>query len=591
MICCAFAIQTIAQSGSFKTEDLDIKLVTDFTWVFDDHDSGASGDMSIWKPKAPAGYHILGYTAINRRGGQPNAIAIAVKGLTAGAIKHPTGYRWVWNNSGSGSSHDGSTVYEPIPPAGYVALGSVIARSYGKPALTEVVCVRKDLVVGASIGNQIWSDRNSGGDHDGSAWMITPPQQSKHSKVAYITSGSFAFVKSHGKPGSSNVGHALKVELPTEKRLIIQQKPRLNSTYKPRQTTTMPVLSSISYLPCLSVFDPYYKGRIKQQIRVTPVYTIERYDFYKMRKHSSTDNPKGSKMNVSFSYGMEETQEKSIEKTFETSTTVEGGVEMGAYSASVSVTVSFAVSHSESYAISRSSETVFSDEVEFEKGAAALWSLSHKYVLKDGTGRTVKTWILDTDDTHITVYPNSASDKAGYYFEEKFSDNARKWTVGDFPTYRTSMSNGKYYMEYKNGDSYVYATQSVTIDTNKDFIISTKMNHVSGITNNGYGLIFGRDGNNNYQTFQVSADGHFRVLRLRNNQWQTIQKWTKSKHILTGNNTNILQIEKRGDVVNFYVNGYFVHKTNFEAFAGHYLGFGVHRKQKVGISELTVMYL
>jgi ribosomal protein L21E len=131
----------------------------------------------------------------------------------------------------------------------------------------------------------------------------------------------------------------------------------------------------------------------------------------------------------------------------------------------------------------------------------------------------------------------------------------------------------------------------VVIDTNKDFIISTKMNHVSGITNHGYGLVFGRDATGNFQYFQISADGHFQVGGLKNKQWRTVKNWTKSKHILTGNNTNTLQMEKRGDIVNFYINGYFVHKMNFQTFAGNYLGFIVNRKQKVGVSNLTVMYL
>jgi len=584
--------QANGQSSIITTDDLDIKLITEFEWVFDDHNSGASGDISIWKPKAPAGYHILGYTAINRRGGQPQTIAIAVKGLTKGALAYPTDYKWIWNNSGSGSSHDGATVYEPIPPTGYVAMGSVIARSYGKPSLEEVVCIRRDLVVGASINSRIWSDAGSGGELDGSAWTIVPPKQSKHSKVSYITSGSFAFVASHGKPSFSNAAHALKVELPTEKRLIVQQKPRLTSIHKPSQKTTMPVLSSVSYLPCISVFDPYYKGRIKQQIKNTPIYTLERYDFYKMRKHSSTDNPKGSTMNVSFSYGMETSNEKSIETTFETSATAEGGVEMGAYSASVSVTVSFAVSHSESHTITRSSETVYSDEVGVPgNGAAALWSLSHKYILKDKTGRQVKVWVLDTEDTHLTVYPNSSTGKPGNYFEEKFNDNSKNWAIGDFPTYATSISNGKFFMEFKNNTSYIYPALSVPLDTRKDFIISTKMNHVNGITNHGYGFSFGRDAKNNYHSFQISADGHFQVSRMRNNEWQNIQKWTKSKHIITGDNTNILQMEKRGDTMNFYINGYFVHKMSFEAFAGDYLGFIINHKQKVSVNELTVMYL
>jgi hypothetical protein len=590
IILCLFAFQMNGQGSSILTKDLEIKMVTDFDWVFDDHDSGAHGDISIWKPKVPSGYYILGYQAINRRGGKPNAVAIVVKGLTKGAIAYPTGYKWIWNNSGSGSSHDGATVYEPIPPKGYVALGSVIARSYGKPALEEVVCIRKDLVVAASIGRSIWTDAGSGGDADGSAWMITSPNMAKDSKISYLTSGSFVFVKSHGKPGSSAVANAIRLEMPTDKKLVADPKPRLTGMSRPSMETE-PILASISYLPCISVQDPAYKGRRAEQIKRTPIYTLERYDYYKLQDFNTNGDIKDGEMGFEYSYGMEQTQEKSMQTTFESSITAEAGVESGIYSASVSVTMSFAVSHSETHSTTKSESTTFTRNYRVPKqGAGALFSLSHKYILKNADGNPIKTWNMDTKYSHFAAYPIGKAATENN-FVENFSNNTNSWQMFNNSDYATSMTNGRINMDYKKKVGLIYTAAAKPIDTDRDFVISTKIQHKGGINDNGYGFMFGRDAGTNFQSFEITANGNYRILELKNNVWLHPQPWTYCKHLKTGNVMNTLQIEKRGNKVNFYINEYFVKEMSFKQFAGNNLGFIVHSKQSISMDELTITYL
>ena len=82
----------------------------------------------------------------------------------------------------------------------------VAAGSYSKPALTDVVCVRSDLVAGANVGGQIWNDAGSGGDMDVSLWQIASP-----SPVYILTSNSFSVHPAYGRPESSAVSYGIKL--------------------------------------------------------------------------------------------------------------------------------------------------------------------------------------------------------------------------------------------------------------------------------------------------------------------------------------------------------------------------------------------
>ena len=397
----SFMVAGVSAQYTIKTKDLEIKMVADYDWIYNDSGTGADRNLSIWRPKTTSGFYRLGYYAHGSHG-KPQAVSLLVKGRTNGALSHPKDYQWIYNDSGTGGDHD-VTVWMPIAPPGYKALG-MIASNGAKPALTEVVCVREDLVIGTSVGKFIWNDGGSGGDHDGSVWYINPPSI-QDEKKAYMTSGSFIFNRAHGKPSVSDVAYGLEVKMLTEEMTSKPQKPRLTSTNEPPKVTS-PVLISTSKLPCISVNDPSYVGRVQQQINETPIYTLERYAYYKRHGFSHNTDTEDGTMEAEFEVGMEHSREKSMEKTFETSTTLEAGVESGIYSASVSVTMSYAVSHSESVSTTRSKSKSFGNEYRVPaQGAAALYTLSYKFVLKNGRGRQVNAWEMDSDNsTYFVTY-------------------------------------------------------------------------------------------------------------------------------------------------------------------------------------------
>ena len=402
-ICC-FSFGTVnAQGRTIKTDELEILLTADYVNVYSDFGTGANVDMSIWKPKPVNGFHALGHIAQSGYG-VPQSVTIMVRDISnRGALRHPVDYKWFYNDAGTGGDQDCS-MWIPIPPAGYTVLGSVAIRSYGKPSVNEVMCVRNDLTTIASVGKQIWNDAGSGGDVDLTLWRINPPSFPKDSKFAYLTSGSFVGHNSHAALRVSNAANAIRIKMPTTDRSVKPQRPQLTSMNKPEEKTQL-ILSSISYLPCISVNDPGYKNNAKGQVQATPVYTLERYDYYKLQDFNTSSSPNEGQMSFEIRTGMETTRETSMEKTFETSVTTEAGVEAGIYSASISVTMSYALSHSESISKSETKENASTKTFPVPaKGAGALYTLSHEYRLKRANGEVIDSWILNRSYSHFTDY-------------------------------------------------------------------------------------------------------------------------------------------------------------------------------------------
>ena len=70
------------------------------------------------------------------------------------------------------------SVWMPIPDEGYVAIGGVATKGWGKPDIQSYRCIREDLVENGKIGKEIWNDKDSRAKVDGSFWMLCNSQNS-----------------------------------------------------------------------------------------------------------------------------------------------------------------------------------------------------------------------------------------------------------------------------------------------------------------------------------------------------------------------------------------------------------------------------
>lgn len=144
--------------------------VADFVWLYDDTGSGADDPVSIWRPIAPAGYGLIGDVVVAGHG-MPTAPALAVIDDPV-ASSPPVGFELIWQDTLSGGDYDVS-LWNPIPPLGYVCMGAVAVAGYDPPQIAQLRCVHEQLVQ-PGLSAHVWDDTGSGALWDGSLWSCIP---------------------------------------------------------------------------------------------------------------------------------------------------------------------------------------------------------------------------------------------------------------------------------------------------------------------------------------------------------------------------------------------------------------------------------
>ncbi len=394
---------TQAQQRSIKMDALEIMFVTDYDFVYNDRGTGANDNWSMWSPKLPPGFSSLGHYA-HASHAKPTTVMIAVRtGNDPTAIAFPRDYQRIYHDAGTGGDQDGS-IWMPIAPSGYRALGMVGMNGHGKPPANAVVCVRNDLTTYASMGKRLFTDAGSGGDLDLSVWSIQPPNVVQDSKESFVTSGSFAAHASHGNLSNSEVYYALKVTLPYKNNNITNTEPKQTNMKSPPKHTDKK-LSTVAYIPCISIEDPVFANNLAGQVRNTPIYTLERYDFYQLQDFNTNDSNNDGSMSFAQTTGMTKEHSSSMSHTFGVSMT--RGMEAGAgpVKATMSVTLSYALSQTSSYSTSMMNQQTLTKQFTVPAhGAGAYYTLSHTYKLKRANGDVVKSWDLNTTFGHFTAY-------------------------------------------------------------------------------------------------------------------------------------------------------------------------------------------
>jgi len=172
---------------------LTVQPADKFTLIYDDSGTGADDDVSIWRPNLASypGFFSLGDVAMDSHGRAP-ANTFLVRG-SGDALARPVGFRWVWDDKGSGGDQDGS-LWEPVAPAGYTCLGTVATPNYSKPSTDVVRCIRSEYTVPGKPA-KVWDDSGSGADHDAGLWQSDPRDH------LGLPPSTFVARPSHGDPG------------------------------------------------------------------------------------------------------------------------------------------------------------------------------------------------------------------------------------------------------------------------------------------------------------------------------------------------------------------------------------------------------
>jgi len=98
-----------------------------------------------------------------------NIITVIFAKINDEIVKAPIDFEKIWDSYNAKGKK--ISIWRPIPPTGYVALGDVLNNSYEKPLLTSVMCVNKNYVKLYEEKNYpIWNDVGSETEKHISTW-------------------------------------------------------------------------------------------------------------------------------------------------------------------------------------------------------------------------------------------------------------------------------------------------------------------------------------------------------------------------------------------------------------------------------------
>ncbi|KAL8141812.1 hypothetical protein V2J09_014844 [Rumex salicifolius] len=109
---------------------------------------------AFWRPRAPPGFAILGdyLTPIDK----PPTKGVLAVNMNLVRVKRPVSFRLVWpvipggisvSEAATQSKHDaGCSVWFPVAPNGYVAMGCVVSPGFSQPLLSSAYCILASLV-------------------------------------------------------------------------------------------------------------------------------------------------------------------------------------------------------------------------------------------------------------------------------------------------------------------------------------------------------------------------------------------------------------------------------------------------------------
>lgn len=286
----------------FRYKDLQIGFTEHFIYLWNNRHpiTGTIGSQkaTFWRPRIPQqlfGYHPVGdciyphFDDINYKHMVP--IVRDIEGAQGTALREPLSYEQVWDSEGFNTqNHKGSwntSLWRPIPPPGYVAMGLVVGNGLEQPRTDAVRCLREDLVIESSIGDLIWSNRGSQADKDFSAWDITPP--AALAGEVYFCANTFAGIGAYTKPNTMATAYALRVSMPVTA-TIPADAPQLTSHAEPSSLDSN-TRTGFTELPWFTIKDPQLSAF--EQVSQSPTYKVERTDRYILigHGHNTAESP------------------------------------------------------------------------------------------------------------------------------------------------------------------------------------------------------------------------------------------------------------------------------------------------------------
>ena len=185
---------------------------------------------------------------------------------------------------------------------------------------------------------------------------------------------------------------------------------------------------------------------------------------------------------------------------------------------------------------------------------------------------------------------SNSTTKDGVPFFENFYNNKSGWPVQSSDNYNFSFKGRKYDMD-SSREGMIEPVVNTPFDHSRDYSITCTVNHISGLSESGYGLTFSYENSGNMYQFEIATQGYYRVIRVQDNTITQVISWTDSDNIIKEDGQpNKLKILKKGSSCELYINDVVVNSFNDFESEGNYTGFVIENKQHVVASLLAIQY-
>ncbi|MFD0358252.1 Vps62-related protein [Streptomyces sp. NPDC127110] len=409
--------------------ELELAFTDKFSWCWDDEDTGGKHWVSFWHPQPPKGFLPLGTVAIPAWGSanlnpttkakkiEDHVVALCVKesGTTpadkAPALAAPVAYEKLWTDVGTGGKYKGS-LWRPIPPEGYVAMGCVVPKdTYEEPPLDAVMCVRADLT-DHSKATLIYNDKGTGGKEDVSVWQnnVMPEYVDNTSgdTRALMSTNTFTAHAAYGEPKSLPDMRVLCLPMPVAK-AAWPAAPELSDRSRPAERTA-PVTANALWIPFTAVKDE--DRSVPWKLEHSPFYRIERKVSWELVDHVDNNTESPAKLSRAITTGVEKESANNFQITTGIQVNATAGVSGGVASASVSTTYSLELGFSHSTSVKElESKTVTVEKDVLPNTSLAAWvgSNSLQVVRADHTLVGKPLQFRGKSSVRYDQYPDKAS--------------------------------------------------------------------------------------------------------------------------------------------------------------------------------------
>jgi outer membrane protein OmpA-like peptidoglycan-associated protein len=158
---------------------------------------------------------------------------------------------------------------------------------------------------------------------------------------------------------------------------------------------------------------------------------------------------------------------------------------------------------------------------------------------------------------------------------EEFSSNIREWEVDD---HKIIINDNLTINSTEDGDQSVI---NVFIDPHLDFELSATFTQMAGDADVGFALTWGSNADN-YNIFAATSSATYAV---HSGDPAHLKTWRKTQGINSIGKPNVLKVERKGEMLNFYINGMRVdQQKNFQLY-GSWIGVLVLDQIKINVDH------